>query len=95
LPRRHGTPWCIPVQHASRRKIEPADARFAVSQTHRLSEVDDPDLAQQSLRFTRDLVADLHVACRSPLWSARVMDVLRVTDAFLASRSPRYAGIAR
>jgi hypothetical protein len=56
--------------------------------------VDDPDLAQQSLRFTRDLVADLRdllrVACRSPLCSARVMDVLRVTDAFLANRSPRY-----
>jgi hypothetical protein len=50
--------------------------------------VDDPDLARQSLRFTRDLVADLrdllHVACRPSLCSARVMDVSRVTDAYLA-----------
>jgi hypothetical protein len=56
--------------------------------------VDDPDLARQSLRFTRDLVADLRhllqVACRSLRCSARVMDVSRVSDAYLADQSPRY-----
>jgi hypothetical protein len=57
----------------------------------------DPNIERQSVRFTRDLVADLRdtvrVACRRAPCSDLVLAVPRRADVYLADRAPRYAAV--
>jgi hypothetical protein len=55
----------------------------------------DPEIERQSIRFTRDLVADLRdavrVACGRARCSQAVLGVAQRASAYLADRAPRYA----
>ncbi len=90
--------WTKPMPYPGFDPDEVPDLRYSLFFKHiGYRKLGDPEIERQSLRLTRDLVADLRdflrVACRRSACSALVLGVARVADAYLADRAPRYTSV--